>query len=299
MTMAQFIMDGLTVGGVYGLIALGFHLVLESTGLIDFAHGEKVSLGGLVVLALSGGAFQGSAVSGVSSPIALPMPIAIVMALALGFGLGIAYERLVVAPTMQAPGAVSIMATLGGGLFLLHGRGIVWGQHGLPFPPLIDGAFVLGPVQVQIQSLCILGATAAAVLGLDWYFRHTRYGKAMIAAATDSAAASLVGIDTGRTRMLAFGLSFTLAVLAGILIAPITLAGGTVGSALGLKGFAGAVIGGLGSPYAVVGGSLLIGVLEHVISGLTSYGYRDPTVSVLLIGCLLLKPSGLFAARRR
>jgi len=298
-TLLQFVLDGVTVGGVYALIALGFHLIIQSTGVLDFAHGEKVTLGSLLVLALTGGTFQGSAISGISSGIELSMSVAAPLAIGAGFGLGILYERLVIAPTIRASGIVPIMATLGASLFLLHGRGIVWGQHGLPFPPPVEGTFAIGPARVPYQALLILAAAFAVLGGLHVFLRRARWGKAMIAAATDPMAAALVGIDTGRTRMLAFGLSFALAVLAGILIAPITLAGGTIGSTLGLKGFAGAVIGGLASPYGVVAGALLVGVLEHLISGLTSYGYRDPIVSVLLISCLLVRPSGLFADERQ
>ena len=283
MEYIQFVIVGLTVGAIYALVALGFNLIVTSTGVFDFAQGEKVVLGGLIALSLI--------------KLNLPLGLVVLLAVVIGFILGFLYERLVIAPTLKGGDIVTIIATLGVSLFFFHGHGIIWGQRGHPFPPFTTGQVRLAGATLIYQSFWVWGVVFVTLGAILLFFTRTREGKAMVASATNSTAAELVGINVRRMRVYAFSISFGLAILAGILIAPFTLAGGTIGFALTLKGFAGAIVGGIYSPVGVVVGALLVGVLEQVVGGATEYGFRDPSVYALLLLILLVRPKGIFSVR--
>ena len=281
MEYVQFVIVGLTVGAIYSLIALGFNLIVTSTGIFDFAQGEKVVLGGLIALSLI--------------KLNIPFAVIVLIAVVAGFILGVLYERLVIAPTLRGSEVVTIIATLGASLFFFHGHGLIWGQRGHPFPPFTSGQIRLGGATIVYQSFWVWGVVLVTLGAIFLFFTRTREGKAMVASATNSTAAELVGINVRRMRVYAFGISFALAILAGILISPFTLAGGTIGFTLTLKGFAGAIVGGIYSPIGVVLGALLVGILEQVVGGATEYGFRDPTVYALLLLVLLVRPRGIFS----
>jgi len=190
---------------------------------------------------------------------------------------------------------------VGAALIFLRGHELIWGREGLPFPAFSPEAqpLHLGQVVVNVQDLWIAGLLIIVLLGLYLFFQRTLRGQAAVAAAADPLGAALTGIDVPRARSIAFCLATAMAVLAGIVVAPFTLAGGQIGMPIGLKGFAGAVVGGLDSPVGVVLGSLLVGVAENLAAGLFGYGYRDPVAFSLLIIMLLLRPAGLFGPRRR
>ena len=129
--------------------------------------------------------------------------------------------------------------------------------------------------------------------------KRTRFGKGLVAAASDPLAAVAVGISIRAARLVSFAIATGLAALAGILIAPLTLAGGGIGGTLTIKGFTGAVLGGIDNTLGVVGGSLILGVTETMLQGnLTNNGYVDPIVFGLLLVVLLVAPTGIFGARR-
>jgi branched-chain amino acid transport system permease protein len=275
----QFAVVGLALGSIYALVALGFHLTFRATGVLDFAQGEKVLLGGLVALSINDWG--------------VPLGMASVLAVGAGLVAGIVYCLLVIAPTFRKPGFAPIVATVGAALVFFYGQQLVWGPEARPFPSFPGDDVEIGSVLIRAEYFWIWGALALVLLVLAWFFNRTREGQAMTAAATDPIAASLVGIDVWRTRFYAFSISFGLAILAGILIAPITLAGGTSGLTLMLKAFAGAMLGGITSPVGVVIGALLVGLLDTEIAGIWEFGYRDPAVFSILLLVLLLRPRGL------
>jgi branched-chain amino acid transport system permease protein len=284
MDYIQFTIAGLTVGAVYALVALGFHLIISTTGILDFAQGEKLVLGGLFALVfISAG---------------LPYPVAFILSIIVAIVLGFLYYRLIILPTSRGTITGQIIATLGASLFFFYGHGLIWGQGSFPFPPITPGELHLGEIVINYQSFWIWGALLVIVLGLLFFLKRTREGKAMVASSTNPTAASAVGINVSRMYMYAFAISFALAVIGGILAAPKTLAGGTIGTSLAIKGFAGAVIGGVGNPVGVVLGSLLVGVLENNVAGAVAYGYRDPAVYITLLLVLMLRPEGLFTRGR-
>jgi len=278
--LAQYLLTGLTVGAVYALVALGFSIIYNASGVINFAQGEFVMIGGM------------SAVSLVAS--GLPLAAAIPLAVAATTLAGLALEKLAVEPARGAPVVTLIIITIGASIFLRGLATIVWDKqlHALPAftgerPIALFGATVVP------QSLWVVGATLAIVVALWWFFGRTRLGKAMLATSHNRLAAELVGIDVRHVLFLAFGLSAALGALAGILTAPITLTSYDVGVMLGLKGFAAAILGGLGSGPGAVAGGLVLGVLESLSAGYVSSAYKDVIAFVILLAVLFVRPGGI------
>ncbi len=277
--------SGLTLGATYALVALGFHLVYRAVDVLDFGQGDKVVLGGLIGLSLT--------------QIDLPLPLVFVIVVAAGLLAGMVYDQVVVGPALRRGPDAAVIATVGALLVMGSGHVLIWGAAGKSFPPLIDGTVSIGGSDVAVQEFLVWGVVAVVVVAVMLFLSRSRTGQAMVAAASDGLAAQAVGIDVRRTRMIAMALAFSLAALAGVLIAPITLAGGTIGAALTLKAFTGAILGGLESTYGVVVGALALGVFESVLGGQVPYTYRDPIVFSVLIVVLLFLPQGIFGRRAR
>ena len=287
MRNVDLLVSGVTLGAIYALVALGFHLVHRMTGIIDFAQGDKVVLGGLIGLTLVNAHLSNIAV------------LLLVM-LMVGLVLGVIYDWVAIVPTQRNGVIAAVAATVGMSLVLANGHVLVWGPSAQPFPPVASGGIDLGSVRVSYQSLVIWGVLILVGVGLAFLMDRTRIGRGMVAAATDPLAATTVGINVKRTRAISFALAFGLATVAGVLVAPITLAGGgTLGVSLTLKGFTGAVLGGLESTKGVLVGAVLLGVVESQIASFLPSGYVDPLVFGMLIVVLLVLPNGIFGLRRR
>jgi len=277
---------GLTLGSIYALVALGFHLIFRAVGVLDFGQGDKVVLGGLVALALLNQH--------------VPLLLAFLIVILGGVAAGVLYDRLVIAPTIRKGHVDSaIIATVGALLVMGNGHVLIWGATGSAFPPLIGGNVTIGGAQVGDQEFLIWGVVAVAVAGVVLFLGRTRYGHGMVAAAADPMAAGTVGIDVRQTRVLAFAIAFGLAGLAGVLIAPLTLAGGTGGPNLTLDAFTAAVLGGLDSTYGVVAGAIILGVFTDLVGGQIPYAYVNPLVYSILILTLLVRPQGLLGSKER
>jgi branched-chain amino acid transport system permease protein len=287
--MAQLIVAGLTVGSVYALVALGIHITLRATRVVNFAQGEFTIVGGLIALSFV-------ELLHVSSWIALAG------ATACGFGLGLLYERLILRPASRSGEIGVTISTLGAASILLYGHALVptWGSLARPLPPLSGGvsdALMLGGTSIQIQSFWVLALLLAALALLYVFFERTYYGKAIRAAANNETGARLVGINVASTRAISVGLSIALAAYGGTIIGPITLVGGAGGTAIAIKGFVGAILGGLSSPVGCVAGGLIVGVVEMLLQSKIAYGLADPIVYALLLVGLLFFPQGLFGRR--
>jgi branched-chain amino acid transport system permease protein len=289
--MFQLLVAGLTVGSGYALVALGIHIILRATRIVNFAQGEFTIIGGLLALTFVQ-LFHANSW------------LALAGATVAGFGLGLVFERLVLRPAARSGEIPLTIATLGTVSILLYGHALIPGWGSLPQPlPSFSGeasdAINVGGVSIQIQSMWVLGLLLAALAVLYVFFERTYYGKAIRAAANNPTGAKLVGIDVTNARAVSVGLSIALAAYGGTIIGPITLVGGAGGTAIAIKGFVGAIIGGLESPVGCVVGGLLVGVIEKLIQGLpgVSYGLSDPIVYSLLLVGLLLRPQGLFGAR--
>jgi branched-chain amino acid transport system permease protein len=284
-TWLQFVASGLTAGAIYALVALGFSIVYNASGAINFTQGEFVMIGGMsaVMLVATG------------LPLAAAVPLAVVIAVLVGLLL----EKLAIEPARHADTVTLIIITIGASLFLRGLAQLVWDKriHALPAFSGDAAIAVLGATIVP-QSLWVIGGTALAVAALSWFFGRTLLGKAMLATSYQPLAARLCGIDTRTVLLASFGLAALLGALGGVLTAPITFTSYETGVMLGLKGFAAAMLGGLGSFVGAVTGGLLLGLFEAFGAGFVSSAYKDAIAFVIILAVLFFLPGGLVGAHR-
>ena len=281
----QQIVSGIAMGGIYGLIALGFTLIWNAAAVVNFAQGEFCMVSGFLILTffITWG---------------WPFPVAFVAAIALSGILGVIVERLTIRPIRGADPLTAIITTLGVSIFLSNSAKFVWGTHPFAFPSIFgDKPIQFGRMILIPQNLWIIGIILSLVGCLYLFFFQTITGKVMRAVAQDRETASLMGISVNRMIGMIFGLSAVLGGLAGILLAPIIYVASDIGLALVLKAFMGAVIGGFGSlPGALMGG-IVIGISENLSAFYVSSDYKDVIAFGVLIAILIFKPSGLFSKK--
>jgi branched-chain amino acid transport system permease protein len=276
---------GVAAGCVYALVALGFVLIHKATGVVNFAQGELMMLGGFAGLAL--------AAVGWSWPLALA-GAALAVALC-----GLLAERAVLRPLIDQPHIPVVMTTLGLGFMLKGGVTMLpgWGTetHALP-TPFAGRAVELAGTPVAADHLVVIGVTALLGLALFIFFRHATLGKALRATAQNPLGARLVGIPLARMHGLAWALAAGVAAVAGVLLAPVTFVHAHMGL-IGLKALPAAVIGGFGSVPGAVAGGLLLGLVESFAGFYAPDGIKDVAAHVLVLAVLLWRPSGLFGGR--
>jgi branched-chain amino acid transport system permease protein len=283
--LLQFVFSGLTSGAIYALIALGFGVVHNTMGVVNFAQGDFITLGGMVAFAVLRWA-------------GMTMPVAFVSAILGVTLLAIALERLTLNLSRSKSAMILIFLTIGASVSLRGGIKLLWGQNPRALPPLSDGPplSLLGAT-VMPQTLWILATTGLAVVGLVAFFRFTRAGLAVRAVASNPRAAAVVGLRVGAVRALSFGLAGALGGLGGVLVTPITTLNPDVGVLLGLRGFSAAILGGFGSfPGAIVGG-LGLGLLESLSAAFLSSAYKDVLAFAVLLAVLFVRPQGLFGRK--
>lgn len=281
----QFVASGLTAGAIYALVALGFSIIYNASGAINFAQGEFVMIGGMSAVTLLAAG--------------LPLAVAVMLAIVVAILVALIVEKLAIEPARDADTVTLIIITIGVSLFLRGLAQLVWdkGVHRLPAfsgeqPLQFLGATILP------QSLWVMGGTALAVAALSAFYGRTLLGKAMLATSYNRLAAQLVGIPTRGVLFASFGLAAALGALGGVLIAPIAFTAYDTGIMLGLKGFAAAMLGGMGSFAGAVLGGLVLGLLEGLGAGFISSAYKDAIAFVVILAVLFLMPGGLLGARR-
>lgn len=280
----QFLVTGITLGSTYALVALGFSIIYSASGVINFAQGEFVMLGGMsAVFMLAGG---------------LSLPLALLGGVAAGGLAGMALYRAGIQPARGAGVLPQIIITIGAGLVLRGAVQVIWGKdyHKLPSFSGDEPIKFLGAV-IMPQSLWVVGVTAVIVAALASFFRHARLGKAILATSYNADAARLMGINTELMMLISFGMAGLLGAIAGVIIAPITFTYYEVGIMLGLKGFVASVLGGLGSFVGAIAGALVLGITESMMSGYVSSEYKDVVAFVLVLLILILMPNGLLGRR--
>jgi branched-chain amino acid transport system permease protein len=280
----QFTMSGLTVGAVYAIVGLGFTIIYNASGVLNFAQGEFVMIGGMVtVFAVAAG---------------VPLPLAILLAIIAAAIVGIGLHRLAIEPARDASPVVLIIITIGGALVIRGLAQIVFDKqlHKLPGFSGDSPVNVLG-ASILPQALWVLGGTAIMVALVSLFFAKTMIGKAVLATAANRLAAQLVGVNTSVILAISFALSAAIGAIAGILVTPITFTHYEVGTMLALKGFAALVLGGLGNPMGAIFGGLLLGLCEQLSAGYISSTYKDAFAFIVMIGVLLVRPSGLLGSK--
>ena len=281
--LLQLIFTGVTVGATYALAALGFSIIYNASGVINFAQGEFIMLGGMIAAFLAA--------------IGAPLPLAVVGAVAAAALIGLAVAKLAVAPAREADVTSLIIVTIGVSMALRGGVEATLGKGGRALPPFSgDRPIAVAGATVLPQSLWVVATTIAAVAALALFFARTRLGKGILATAHNRLAAQLVGIDTRRVLSASFVLSATLGALGGVLIAPIANTSYDAGVMLGLKGFVAATIGGLGSGVGAVAGGVALGLMESLTAGYISSAYKDAAAFVVVLAILLVRPNGMFGA---
>lgn len=278
----QYLFTGITIGSIYAMTGIGFNIIYNSTGIINFAQGEFIMLGGLIMVFMTGV---------LKLPIILGFPLTVLLVTLVGA----TFERLAIYPLKKASILVLIIITLAGSIIMKGTAMLIWGKetHSLPHfsgetPILIFGATLLP------QTLWIMGILAVVALVLAYFFNFTMMGKAMRACSVNPTAASLVGINVKKIVLLSFSLSAAIGAVAGIIFTPIVLMEYDRGALFALKGFCAAVLGGLGNSVGAIVAGILIGILESLGAGFISSGYKDAIAMLVLLLVLFIKPSGLF-----
>lgn len=282
----QFLVSGVTNGSIYALIAFGFCLIQNATGLVNFAQGDFVMLGGMVMISLLQGAN-------------LPMAMALPLAVAIVALVGVLLEQGPIRQSRNRDVLTLVMITVGASIFFRGGGMLIWGKNAHILPAWGgDQPILIGRAAILPQVLWILGLTVLVLLALYIFFHQTLMGKAMRAVADNPQGALLIGLSVRRLVALAFAVSGALGALAGVLVTPLTSMSYDGGLMLGLKGFAGAILGGYGSAMGAVIGGLLLGILESLGAGLVSSAYKDAFAFLILLGILFLRPAGILGSTR-
>jgi branched-chain amino acid transport system permease protein len=278
----QFLVSGVTNGSIYALIALGFCLIQNSTGLVNIAQGEIVMLGAMIMITLHQG-------------LHVPMPVALALAIGAGAVIGILLETGPIRHSKNRDILTLVLITIGASITFRGAAMQLWGKSARILPGLgSDTPILFWHAAILPQAIWIIAISFLVLGALYAFFHCTLTGKAMRAAADNPSGAVLIGIPVRRIVSLAFGLSGALGALAGVLVTPLTSMSYDAGLMLGLKGFAAAILGGYGSTLGAVVGGLLLGIMESMGAGFISSAYKDAIAFIILLGILFVKPAGLF-----
>ena len=290
----QQLINGLTLGSMYGLIAIGYTMVYGIIGMINFAHGDIFMVSAFIAVT----SFTLLAAAGVSS---VPLALIFVLVVAIFFtaAYGWAVERTAYRPLRGSTRLAPLISAIGMSIFLQNAVQLTQGARVKPVPPMIEGGLVLWDnpgftVQLGWSQLLIILVTISLMFGFRWMLVHTSFGRQQRACEQDRTMAGLLGINVDRTISLTFMIGAALAAVAGVMV---TVYYGVVdffiGFLVGIKAFTAAVLGGIGSlPGAMLGG-LLIGLIEAFWSAYLWAEYKDVATFGILCLVLILRPSGL------
>jgi branched-chain amino acid transport system permease protein len=278
----QYLLAGISTGSVYAIVAIGFTIVYNATGIINFAQGEFLMLGGMIAISLAR---------------VMPLPAAIAIA-TLATGLVGVVVQLLFLGWLKNPAVLRMIIITIGLSILLREAGLhIWDEkvHALPFfsGDETSSLAVLG-ARFSPQWLWVLGISAVMVGSLSVFFRSTLLGRAMRACASNPTAARLCGIRTSTVVTFSFFLAAAMGGLAGCAVSPLTQTQYDMGTSLAVKGFTCAVLGGLGSVPAAVAAGLVVGMVETGSISVLPIVYKDVVALAILLLVLVLRPQGLF-----
>ncbi|MBI4179463.1 branched-chain amino acid ABC transporter permease [bacterium] len=295
----QHLLNGLTLGGMFALIAIGYTLVYGIIELINFAHGEIVTFGAFVGLGVLM-AVVGTPLAGAS----IALPLAFLAAMVVTAGLGVTLERVAYRPLRASERLTALISALGASIFLMNAMMLAFGRDSKPFPAYLSGpVFQRGDFVVRELDVFLAAVTLILCGLLDQFVRRTRLGRAMRSVAQDPEAARMCGVSVNTTVSLTFLLGSALGAAAGILNG---LYYGVIrfdmGFILGIKAFTAAVLGGIGNVRGAMVGGFVLGLSESLIPAILAappfsipeiFDYKDAVAFAILILVLLAKPSGL------
>lgn len=292
----QQIVNGLLLGSIYALVALGYTMVYGILGLINFAHGDIVMVGALVALSVI-------VALGGSMPVMIVLLLATAAAIVVCVVLGLGIERAAYRPLRRAPRLAPLITAIGVSILIQYSAALVWGKQYLSMPEILtSGKIVFGGAQITTTQAFIFVLACAIMATLLWFVKTSRMGRAMRATEQNPDVAGLMGVDTTRVIAFTFALGASIGAIAGVMVVLYYGQGHYfMGFMLGLKAFTAAVLGGIGNiPGAMLGG-LLLGLIESlaagymgdITGGVFGSNYRDVYAFFVLVLVLMLRPSGL------
>jgi branched-chain amino acid transport system permease protein len=294
----QVLFQGLALGSIYALVALGFVLIIRTTNVVNFAQGDFAMLGGYAMVLFLVGMPGNPELSLPGFAIALPYWLAIVLTVVVMAVIGLAFNFGVYYPLRNRSFLPVLISTLGASIFMQNSVLALFNPQPRPLDKLIniDGVTV-GGVFLDSQYLVILAFTVLAVAFQHFLFEHTLLGKKLQAVSQDKDMARLLGIPVSLMIVITFVYSAVLGGLAGVLVSPILFVSIGLGSAIALKAFAATIIGGFGDIAGAIVGGLIIGVVESFAAYYISVPYKDAYAFVFLFLVLLLRPQGIFGEK--
>ncbi len=281
----QQIIQGLAIGSVYGLIALGYVLIWNTWGILNFAQGETVTIGAFFILIFY---------------IWLDLPFIVAFILSVLACMLVAYiiERLAYRPIIHKQSVIRVIATIGVGIFIRNLYRFIFGADPYPFPTIFgDQPFEFAGVTIVPQNIWIMCIGFALVILLNLFLTRTYIGKAMRATSQDREAAALMGINVKQTMSLTFAFACGIGGIAGILIAPLYFVMADMGVPMGPKGFSAALLGGIDHMGGAMVGGIILGIIEALTAGYLSSQYQSAISFIVLILVLVFKPSGIMGKK--
>ena len=284
MVFLSYLINGISLGSVYAIIALGYTMVYGIAKMLNFAHGDVIMVGSYLCF---------FAVNSFS----LPPLVGILLAMALCTVLGIVIERLAYKPLRGTPSLAVLITAIGVSYFLQNAAQLIWSSNPKSFTSIVSNIqpfHLFGSLTITGEVIITVVASVVIMIGLTWFTGSTRIGKSMRAVSEDRDAAQLMGINVNRTISITFAIGSALAAIAGVLMcSSIPTLTPTTGSMPGIRAFTAAVFGGIGSiPGAMLGG-ILLGIIETFAKAYLSTQFSDAIVFGVLIIILLVKPAGL------
>jgi branched-chain amino acid transport system permease protein len=292
----QYIFSGITVGSIYAIVAIGFNIIYNATGIINFAQGEFVMLGGMIAYTVNKN--LSILITYKPASLFLSIIIAVIITIIIGALLEIIFIRKLKKPSVLQ----MIVITIGLSIIIREIALHVWDDQprALPFftGSEISSINVFG-AYISPQVLWIIGITALIVIVLNLFFKYTINGQAMRACSANKTSASLCGINIKNMVTLSFILSAGIGALAGCVVAPLSQTSYDMGTGFAIKGFTVAIFGGLGNSTAALAAGLLLGILEAFSISIIPNAYKDAIAIIILLFVLFFKPSGLFVNKQK
>lgn len=288
MNILQYCINGISIGSIYAIIALGYTMVYGIAKMLNFAHGDIIMVGAYICYC-------------VTNYLGMPPILGILASMAVCTLLGIVIEGLAYKPLRGTPSLAVLITAIGVSYFLQNAAQLIWGSNPKSFTSVVSTIkpfLLFGSLTITGEVLVTVVVSVIIMLALTWFTSSTRIGKSMRAVSEDRDAAQLMGINVNKTISITFAIGSALAAVAGVLMcSSIPVLQPTTGSMPGIRAFTAAVLGGIGSiPGAMLGG-VLLGIIETFAKAFLSTQFSDAIVFGVLIIILLVKPAGLLGKR--
>jgi branched-chain amino acid transport system permease protein len=283
--LLQYILSGITNGSIYAIVAIGFNIIYNTTGIINFAQGEFLMLGGMTAISLSR---------------YMPLPLAILVAIIITALVGAVVDFLIIRRLKKPTVLNMVIVTIGLSIIIREIALHIWDEKVRSLPYFtgneVTSINIMG-AYISPQVLWVLGISAVIVVFLGVFFKFTITGRSMRACASNITAARLCGINTQNMVTISFMLSAAIGALAGCVISPITQTQYDCGTSLAIKGFTVAILGGLGNSTGAIIGGITIGLLEAFSISILPLAYKDAIAISILLIILFVRPSGLLGKK--